>query len=186
MALNYWNGPSLSLRAIQTTDISLFRSFDDEVSRNVDAIYWPQSDERGLEWLNNEQKPRNDDSFRFIAENLQGELIGTIDTFACNRRNGTFKYGLAVAPIHRSNGYAKEMINLVLRFYFYELNYHKVTPHVYSFNKASLTLHEKLGFVKEGQLRNMVYTNGSYFDEIHFGMTKSEFETIHGSRSEDL
>ncbi|OME97836.1 hypothetical protein BK127_40145 [Paenibacillus sp. FSL H7-0331] len=75
MLLNYWNGSSLSLRAIQTTDISLFRSFDDEVSRNVDAIYWPQSDERGLEWLNNEQKPRNDDSLRFIAENLRGQMI---------------------------------------------------------------------------------------------------------------
>jgi RimJ/RimL family protein N-acetyltransferase len=72
-------------------------------------------------------------------------------------------------------GYASEMIIQVLKYYFMELGYQKVTPHVYSFNTSSIQLHEKLGFVKEGQLRSMVYTNGQYHDEIHYGMTKQEF-----------
>lgn len=72
------------------------------------------------------------------------------------------------------------MIRMVLRYYFFELNYQKVTPHVYSFNEASISLHEKMGFVREGQLRSMIYTNGVFFDEIHFGMKKEEFEQLYG------
>lgn len=65
---------------------------------------------------------------------------------------------------------------LFLRYYFMELGYQKVTANVYSFNESSLKLHERLGFIREGQLRNMIYCNGKYHDEIYLGMTKLEFE----------
>ena len=180
MPLNYWQSEKITIRALKSSDIKLFQQFDDEVSRNVDQIYPPQSDDRQIQWLDSEQKSRMGDQFRWIAENEAGEAIGTINTFSCNRRNGTFKYGISLLQTFRGQGFAKEMIRMVLRFYFYELNYQKVTPHVYSFNLASLALHEKMGFVREGQLRSMIYTNGEYFDEIHFGMTKQEFEQLYG------
>lgn len=180
MPLDYWQGENIQLRAIKPSDIALFQAFDDEISRNVDAIYWPQSEQRQLNWIEEEQKPRNDDSFRWIVENLEGEVVGSIDTFACNRRNGTFKYGLALLPNYRSRGYAHEMVTMVLRFYFHELNYQKVTPHVFSFNMASIKLHEKLGFKLEGQLRSMIFTNGEYYDELYFGMTRTEFTELYG------
>ncbi len=91
MPLNYWQGKKVRLRALKPADIALFQSFDDEVSRNVYVIYWPQSDHRLASWFEEEQKPRKDDSFRWIAENLDGEVVGTIDTFACNKRLGKFK-----------------------------------------------------------------------------------------------
>jgi len=183
MPLKYWQSDKLLLRAIRATDIILFEAFDDEISRNVDAIYWPQLEERQSEWLKSELKPRDNDSFRWIAENHNGDVIGTIDTFACNKRNGTFKYGIALLPEFQFKGYGKEMIEMVIRFYFHELNYQKVTPHVFSFNKASIRLHEKMGFKQEGLLRNMIYTNGQYFDEIHFGMTRLEFDQMYGRRT---
>jgi len=34
----------------------------------------------------------------------------------------------------------------------------------------------KLGCVEEGRRRQMVYTQGRYYDEILFGLTRSEFE----------
>jgi RimJ/RimL family protein N-acetyltransferase len=34
----------------------------------------------------------------------------------------------------------------------------------------------KLGCVEEGRRRQMVYSQGRYFDEILFGLTRSEFE----------
>jgi RimJ/RimL family protein N-acetyltransferase len=64
---------------------------------------------------------------------------------------------------------------LVLRYYFQELRYQKVTVRVYSFNDASIRLHEKLGFQLEGRLRRTVYTNGEYFDELIYGLTVEEF-----------
>jgi RimJ/RimL family protein N-acetyltransferase len=178
VALNYWQGERIKLRAIESRDLALFESFDDEVDRSVDAIHFPQSPERRKLWIEKEveraQQPK-DDAFRWIAENMEGQAVGTVDTFSCDRRNGTFKYGIAVAESHWGKGYAKEMVTMVLRYYFFELGYQKATPHVYSFNERSIKLHESLGFKKEGQLRRMIYSNGMYYDEIYFGMTRDEY-----------
>ena len=42
----------------------------------------------------------------------------------------------------------------------------------------SIKLHEKMGFKREGQLRNMVFSRGEFFDEIYYGMTRVEFDEL--------
>lgn len=95
------------------------------------------------------------------------------------RKNDTFDYYLAVFEPYRGKGYAKEMILMVLRFFFLEFAYPKVNTTVYSFNNPSMRLHEKLGFMQEGQLRNILFTKGAYYDGICYGMTRQEFELNH-------
>jgi RimJ/RimL family protein N-acetyltransferase len=85
-------------------------------------------------------------------------------------------YGLSIRPAHRRQGYAFEAIPLVLRYYFHERRYQKVNAEVYAFNDASVHLHEKLGFVLEGRLRRMIYTNGQFHDALFYGMTREEFD----------
>jgi RimJ/RimL family protein N-acetyltransferase len=80
-----------------------------------------------------------------------------------------------IAPEHRRKGYASEVILLVLKYYFEELRYQKVTVSIHSYNEASLKLHKHLGFIEEGRLRRMVYTRGQYFDTIWVGMRVEEF-----------
>jgi RimJ/RimL family protein N-acetyltransferase len=173
--LNYWQGEQIKLRALEASDIEFFEALDYEFDKNVDAIHFPKTKDRTRSFVEKEMQQRFGDTFRWMAVNQAGQTVGTIDTFSCDRRNGTFKYGIAVAREHWGQAYAKEMIRLVLRYYFYELGYQKITPHVYSFNERSLRLHQSLGFTQEGCLRNMIYTDGQYFDEIHFGLTKAEF-----------
>lgn len=87
----------------------------------------------------------------------------------------SFSYGVAIRNEHQRKSYASEAIILVLRYYFQELRYQKVTTPVFSFNEASRRLHEQLGFQQEGRLRRKIFTRGQYFDEIVFGMTMEEF-----------
>lgn len=174
MAVTYWTGKKLTLRAIQPEDIIIFESLDDEILRNMDSLYFPRSAERMREWV--EGQLEEDDEFRFIAIDRDNNIVGIIETFDCDRKNGTFDYYLAVFEPYRGNGYAKEMILMVLRFFFLELSYQKVNATVYSFNTPSMHLHEKLGFVKEGQLRSIIFTKGFYYDGICYGMTRQEFD----------
>jgi RimJ/RimL family protein N-acetyltransferase len=173
--LNYWQGNHIKLRALESKDIELFETLDYEFDKNIDAIPFPKTKDRLSAWMDKEMQPRFGDAFRWIAENSDGHAVGTIETFACDRRNGTFKYGIAVAKPYWGKSYAKEMIRLVLHYYFNELGYQKVTPHVFSFNERSLRLHQAMGFTTEGRLRNMIFTEGRHHDEIHFGLTKAEF-----------
>ena len=44
---------------------------------------------------------------------------------------------------------------------------------------------KKVGCREEGRRRQVVYTDGSYWDEILFGMTRDEFEAFDKERAND-
>lgn len=176
MVVTYWAGQNLTLRAIQTEDIVIFESLDDEILRNMDSLHFPRSVDKMREWI---EEQLEEDEFRFIAVDRDNNIVGMIETFDCDQKNGTFEYYLAVFESYRGKGYAKEMILMVFRFFFLELAYQKVNATVYSFNNPSMRLHEKLAFMKEGQLRNIIFTKGAYYDGICYGMTREEFELNH-------
>jgi RimJ/RimL family protein N-acetyltransferase len=133
------------------------------------------------EWTQRTASGENkDDRMHLVIEDLQGNAVGTISTHATNRRVGSFAYGLFVDEEHRGRGYASEAVILLLRYFFEELAYQKVTVTVYACNPASIALHEKLGFQLEGRVRRMVYTHGQYHDEFYYGMTREEFAARYG------
>jgi RimJ/RimL family protein N-acetyltransferase len=173
-----WQGKLIRLRALEPADWEAYVAWnqDDEQARSLYSIPLPQSEEAVRRWAEKEAtKEATGDNFRFVIENVEGEVVGDLTTHHCDSRAGTFSYGVSIARERRRKGYAKEAILLALRYYFQELRYHKVTASVYSFNEASIRLHESLGFQKEGQIREVVYTRGRYFDEILYGMTADEF-----------
>jgi RimJ/RimL family protein N-acetyltransferase len=179
-ASNVFEGRLVRLRGIEPEDWETFQAWnvDTEAARSGYWIPFPGSKERQRQWAaKRAQQDGADDIFFFVIETLAGEAVGSISTNECDRRNGTFSYGIMIAREHWRRGYASEAIRLLLGYFFRELRYQKVTARVYSFNAASLALHDHLGFVREGRLRRMRYTDGQYFDEVIFGMTAEEFAT---------
>ncbi|HET8842329.1 MAG TPA: GNAT family N-acetyltransferase [Ktedonobacteraceae bacterium] len=180
--LSIWQGKLIRLRATEPSDWETFFAWDQDVeqSRRLYFIPFPQSQERTRHFVEkiSTQRPE-DDGWCFEIEDKAGELVGNLTTNQCDRRVGNFRYGIAIKQGHRGKGYASEAILLVLRYYFQELRYQKVTISVYSFNEASIRLHEKLGFLQEGCIRRTVFTRGQYYDELVYGMTVEEFASKH-------
>lgn len=96
-------------------------------------------------------------------------------------RSGTFMYGISILPSYRRKGYASEAIRLTLRYYFNERRYQKCTIEVFSYNPASMRLHESLGFTLEGRLRRMVFSGGEFHDALYYGITCEEFRANESS-----
>jgi len=181
MTSNVWSGNKVRLRAILPTDWERFHhnDLDSETARLCDAIYFPRSEEGTKSWAEHQAaKGPNGDNIMLAIEKLDGELVGSINTHNCDQRHGTFKYGVAVFREHWRKGYASEAVQILIRYYFEELRYQKVTAHVYAFNEGSISLQERLGFVREGKLRNMIFTKGQHFDEFVYGLTKNEYEEL--------
>ncbi|MFZ5825505.1 MAG: GNAT family N-acetyltransferase [Bacillota bacterium] len=179
MEKNIWQGSRIRLRAVEPADWIQFYEWhlDSEQARRSYAVPFPRSREAQERFAAEESLRRPEgDVFRFVIESLEGEFAGTINTHSCDRRSGTFEYGLGVREAYQGKGYATEAIRLVLRYFFQELRYQKCCAHVYSFNEPSIRLHEKLGFQLEGRLRRMVYTGGVYHDELIFGIIAEEFK----------
>jgi RimJ/RimL family protein N-acetyltransferase len=185
---NIFEGQLVRLRGIEPEDWETFHTWnaDSEAARTGYWIPFPGSKERERQWAAKlATQDGTDDKFYFVVETLAGEIVGSISANACDRRNSTFSYGIYIARQFWRKGYATEAIRLLLGYFFRELRYQKVTAHVYSFNAASLALHERLGFVREGCLRRMRYTGGQYFDEVLFGMTAEEFAARHPAAEQE-
>ena len=181
MIANLWTGSKVRLRAVTPSDWKLFHENDQdsEGARLSDALYFPRSEDGTKAWAERAATAAFEGDNAFLAiETLDGTLVGSIATSGCDARNGTFKYGVAIFRSHWRNGYASEAIVLLLRYYFEELRYRKANAYVYAFNEGSCALHERLGFVREGTLREMIFTKGRPHDEYVYGLTKAEFEKL--------
>ena len=66
----------------------------------------------------------------------------------------------------------------MLDFAFSQLNLHRVTGYWRSDHTASILLGKLIGFKKEGQIRENVYKNGEYHDQIIMGLLKKEFNSL--------
>ncbi|HEX6817039.1 MAG TPA: GNAT family N-acetyltransferase [Ktedonobacterales bacterium] len=182
---NLFEGKLVRLRGVEPEDADTFHTWnaDTEAARSGYRIPFPVSREQQRQWAARVALQEGaDDTFLFLIETLACEAVGSLSTHACDRRNGTFSYGVFIAAEHRHHGYAHDAIHLLLDYFFRELRYQKATVRIYSFNEPSLALHMRLGFVQEGRLRRMIFTGGQFHDEILLGMTAEEFDAKNGPR----
>lgn len=173
-----WQGSRITLRPVEPDDWAIFDAWNDDdfSARHSSEIGFPESKAAVRQWVTTvATTPPDNDQARWIIETRDGEAAGTIVTHGCDRRVGTFRYGLVIAAAHHRRGYAREAVHLVLRYFFQERNYQKVTVEVYDFNLPSQRFHEHLGFTLEGRLRRTVYTGGQHHDTLVYGLLREEF-----------
>lgn len=174
-----WVGRRVRLRGIEPEDWADFRSFDEdtEVQRNADMVHPPRSAAGALQWAeeSSTRQPEND-QFQLAIESLDdGDLVGALSTNSTDQRAGRFSYGLGIGRAHQRRGYGSDAATILLRFMFGERRYHKAEVGIYSYNAASIGLHERLGFQLEGRLRDHEFLAGRYYDLVMMGMTADEF-----------
>jgi RimJ/RimL family protein N-acetyltransferase len=59
---------------------------------------------------------------------------------------------------------------------FNEMRFQKCNSGCIDINETSIALHKALGFREEGRQRRSIYTNGRYYDNVLFGLTREEFD----------
>lgn len=180
-----WQGKLVRLRSHEPGDWENYWTWDQdsESERKDGNLSFPRSQERMKHWTQEEavRKPERN-NWNFLIENNEGKVVGRIGSHDRNPRVGHFGYGLVISKEYRRKGYASEAVLLLLRYFFQELRYQKVTIQVASFNEDSIGLHEHLGFQLEGRIRRAGFTKGQYVDELNYGLTVEEFEEKHAHK----
>ncbi|MED1785480.1 GNAT family protein [Brevibacillus fortis] len=72
-------------------------------------------------------------------------------------------------------GYAREALKLLLDYAFLEMNLHRVSLRVFSFNEKAIRLYERLGFKQEGISRQFLFREGKWHDLMHMGILQQEY-----------
>ncbi|MEL6405758.1 MAG: GNAT family protein [Chloroflexota bacterium] len=180
----FWQTERIRIRLVEPEDWAIHHQWDmnSEMQRNLYELTFPSSKTRAKQWTEETAKkaPAGDNLHMQITLRATDEVIGVLSSHDADRRNGTFMYGVAIRPEYQRQGYATEAILLLMRYFFDELRYQKCHVDIHGWNADSVQLHEKLGFVKEGQIRRAIYTQGTFHDRLIYGITREEFRAKHG------
>ncbi|SDW71287.1 Acetyltransferase (GNAT) family protein [Marininema mesophilum] len=68
----------------------------------------------------------------------------------------------------------------MLEYAFGVLNLHRVELDVFSYNERAIHVYEKLGFKKEGILRESLFYDHQYHDSIIMSMLEKEYREHYG------
>jgi RimJ/RimL family protein N-acetyltransferase len=72
-------------------------------------------------------------------------------------------------------GYGTEALKLLLDYAFLEMNLHRVSLRVFSFNDNAVKMYEKIGFKHEGVSRQCIFRDGNWHDIIQMGLLQNEY-----------
>ncbi len=79
-----------------------------------------------------------------------------------------------------SRGYGTEASQLLLAWAFEVLHLHKVWLGVNAGQANAVRVYEKVGFVREGVLRDEVWRNGRYYDAVRMSILATEYRSQRG------
>jgi RimJ/RimL family protein N-acetyltransferase len=106
---------------------------------------------------------------------MQGDRhIGNCGLVQIDRDNATATLGIFIGESNcRGQGLGEEAVRTLCRYAFEEMRLHKIRLDVYADNPAVKT-YERVGFRKEGVLREEAFRKGRHLDVIRMGLLKEE------------
>ncbi len=152
-------------------------------------INWINSEEFLIQWSGNAfTYPLNDQqleqyiestnilAFKVIDEDSK-EVIGHISLGQIDNINRSARIGKVLVGDTKMRGRSigKHMMKAVLHIAFGELKLHRVTLGVYDFNTSAISCYEKIGFVKEGLLRDSKKVGETYWNLWEMSMLEYEW-----------
>ena len=170
--------PRVVLRWISEDDIdSLYEIFSSpQVMR-----YWssaPLSDREAAADLQREIAEGNESETMLkwgLALRDSDTVIGTTTLFNLSLDNGRAELGYAMAHAHWGKGYMNEALTALVSHAFEVMELRRLEADVDPRNAASIRTLERLGFQREGFLRERWHVNGEIQDAFFYGLLRREW-----------
>jgi [ribosomal protein S5]-alanine N-acetyltransferase len=171
-------GDQLYLRPLELEDAGQIVPWlnDPEVTRTV-GMYRPSNLETETEFLRQAMKDERQ-LLLGVALRSDDELIGVAGLRDIEPRTRQACFGISLGEKSEwRKGHGTEATRLVVRHAFETLNLHRVWLHVYETNPGGIRAYEKVGFRREGVLRESTYREGQYWDTIAMAILRSEWDS---------
>jgi RimJ/RimL family protein N-acetyltransferase len=114
-----------------------------------------------------------------ISRNVDNTVIGTCTLYHIDTRNRRAEIGYALGSKYWRKGYMQEALTLLLNYCFHSLNLHRLEADIDPKNTLSIKLVERLGFQKEGYLRERWLVGGGTQDSLIYGLLKKDWINSH-------
>jgi RimJ/RimL family protein N-acetyltransferase len=161
--------------------------------QDVDALYAVFSDRQMMRyWSTSAMTDRSEaealvtkiqDHFRDkwgyqwgIERKEDRRLLGTCTLFRIDASNGRAELGYGLGSRYWSKGYMREALTALIDYAFGTLGLRRLEADVDPRNESSLRLLGKLGFQREGLLRERWNVGGEIQDTAYFGLLAHEWK----------
>ncbi|MCP4200599.1 MAG: GNAT family N-acetyltransferase [bacterium] len=171
-------GSRVVLRPLTERDVPLlFRIFSDpEVMR-----YWSHppftSESEALAYLGDvRQGFESKTLFQWgLCRRGDRSVIGTCTLWQLDASNRRAEVGFVLAREHWGQGFMTEGLAALIDFSFGDLRLRRLEADVDPANEASIALLERLGFVREGYLRERWLVGSEVADSLFYGLLEREW-----------
>jgi RimJ/RimL family protein N-acetyltransferase len=114
-----------------------------------------------------------------IVEKNSDTPVGQTAFFRIDYISRAAVFYLAILnPADWSKGFGSDATRIMVDYAFDSLNLNRIQLHVCAENAPAIKIYQKVGFVKEGVLRQAMYRNGSYCDFWVMGILKEDWQAI--------
>jgi RimJ/RimL family protein N-acetyltransferase len=169
----FLEGEKVNLRTVEKEDIEFLRdNINNPDVRKFLTVQKPINLHQQKDFFENVISSEEDVHLAICREE---DIIGII-SLEDAEDGRTASIGLWIDPEYHGNGYGTESVRLITDYGFKELNYHRIYARAYEENKGSQRIWEKLGFQKEGELREQVFYNGEFGDIYMYGVLEQEWD----------
>jgi RimJ/RimL family protein N-acetyltransferase len=110
-----------------------------------------------------------------IAERETDAVVGTCTLASLSEEHRRAEVGFALARAAWGRGYVAEVLPALLAFAFETLGLHRVEADVDPRNARSIRALERVGFVREGYLRERYFLAGEVQDALLYGLLRREW-----------
>lgn len=142
----------------------------------------PLSVEKTEKWFDS----HTGDSTRYDAViEADGVPVGTIGLLSIDRENGKAEYYIAMGEtVYKGRGIAKKASKLILKYGFEVLGLNRIYLYTEVENIAAQKLFEKVGFEKEGTLRQDIFSRGQFKDRFAYGCLREKLVYVDNDNSQ--
>lgn len=173
-----YTGKLVTLRPYDVKDTAQAQAYvnDPEVKRFLTpGVPFPITFEEEKAWVIGQSAMK--DTYSFAIENLEnGRYIGGCGINSVDWKNSVAVVGIFIGDKDLwGKGYGTDAMSVLIAFIFEQMNIHKIKLNVYSFNERAIKSYKKVGFTVEGILREEIFKEGKYHDEIVMGLLCDEY-----------
>ena len=111
-----------------------------------------------------------------VARRADDALIGTTTLYNLDFSNRRAEMGYALGREHWGQGYMAEALQALLAYCFEVLDLRRIEADVDPRNAASIQTLERLGFQREGFLRERWEVDGEIQDALFYGLLREEWK----------
>lgn len=170
----------LVLRALRMEDAGfILKEWGDETvtyyMRDEDPL---QTLEQAKEMLGPLQTPEVMPGFKWWGIELKstGCLVGTCGYCRWDQRHHRAEIGYDLSPENWGQGLMPEALRALIRFGFEQMHLNRIEATTHTENLRSQHVLAKLGFQREGVLREYYCRDGIYNDQVQFSLLKSQWQ----------